>query len=111
MLWNRGIEVDARMLVERFAAHHEPDFTRFRNRLRLSPSMKTAPYVGVEVFADAAGWQKMRYSAGWRLSPSEEIILDFGYFFEEGRAGIPNRHMIGTSIHWRNKSVRIDPDL
>jgi hypothetical protein len=39
------------------------------------------------------------------------MIVDVGYFFEGGRRDIGNKHMIGTTIHWRNKRVRIDPDL
>lgn len=111
VIWNRGIELDGRSLVERFAVHGEPDYTRFRNRLRISPPLKTAPYISVEVFADAEGWRKTRYSAGLRREVGDELIVDFGYFFEEGRPGIGNKHMVSTSIHWRNKNVRIDPDL
>jgi hypothetical protein len=111
VVWNRGIELDFRTLVERFVAHREPDYTRFRNRLRVSPAARTAPYLGIEVFTDREIWRKMRYSGGLRVSLRGEMILDIGYFFEEGRPGIGNKHMVGTSIHWRNKNVRIDPDL
>jgi hypothetical protein len=111
VLWNRGVEVEARSLVERFATNEEPDYTRFRHRLRLRPTSKTAPYLGVETFHGVDGWQKMRYSAGLRRTFAEEMIVDFGYFFEHGRPGISNRHMIFTSIHWRNKTGHIDPDL
>jgi hypothetical protein len=53
----------------------------------------------------------MRYSVGVRRTFADELIVDFSYFFENNRPGSADRHVIGTSIHWRNKTRRIDPDF
>jgi hypothetical protein len=109
--WKRALEVDMRSLVERHAVIRGPDYTLFRNRIRLSPPGSTAPYVGVEAFVDAAGLRTMRYSAGLRRNLTEELIVDIGYFYQNGRSGIEqDRHMVVTTIHWRDKSTRIDTD-
>lgn len=109
--WEHKVEIDVRSMVERFTVISDPDYTRFRNRVRISPSGVTAPYIGVEVFHDAEGLRSIRYSAGIRRTVAEKLILDFGYFFEDGRANIGgNRHMFGTTIHWRDKSKRLDTD-
>lgn len=112
-LWNRKVEVDWRTLLERFMVVGEPDYFRFRNRLRLSPAGGAAPYISVEVLVDAKGLASTRYSAGWRRPLGDELVVDFGYFFEERGAGraANNRHMFSTSFHWRNKTRRIDPDI
>lgn len=112
MIWGRAVEVDWRSLIERFANTHEPDYFRFRNRFRISPPGTTAPYVGVEVFVDAKGLRSIRYSAGLRRALGKDFIIEFGYFFEDRRptpAG--ERHMFSTSLHWRNKIRRVDPDF
>jgi hypothetical protein len=110
-LWDRKIEVDGRSLIERHALISGPDFTRFRNRIRITPPGQTAPYAGVEVFVDAGGLRSLRYSAGLRRKVAENLFMDIGYFYEDGRSGgVPNRHMIGTTIHWRDRSTRIDTD-
>ena len=37
--------------------------------------------------------------------------MDVGYFYENGRSpAVANRHMIGTTVHWRHRSTRIDTD-
>lgn len=109
--WKRKVEVDVRSLVERFAEVSAPDYTRFRNRLRLSPAGATAPYVGIEGFIDAHGLRSVRYSAGLRRVLSQELSVDIGYFYEnrQARAGA-DRHVVGTTIHWRDKSTRLDAD-
>lgn len=113
MAWdNRVVEVDWRSLLERFFMPGEPDYFRFRNRVRFSPPGATAPYASVEILADAQGVRSTRYSAGFRRTFSDDFIVDIGYFFEDRRpmpAG--ERHMISTSFHWRNKTRRIDPDF
>lgn len=109
--WKRKAEVDFRSLVERHTVIAAPDYTLFRNRIRISPAGKTAPYIGVEAFVDVHGLRSMRYSGGLRREITEELILDFGYFYENRhpRAG-SDRHMLGTTIHWRDKSPRLDTD-
>ena len=109
--WKRKVEVDVRSMVERFVNIAAPDYTRFRNRIRISPVGATAPYVGVEGFVDADGLRSMRYSAGVRRNLSEDLIVDIGYFYEnrQSRAG-GDRHVVGTTIHWRDKSTRLDTD-
>jgi hypothetical protein len=110
-VWKRGIEVDARSLLERFVVVSAPDYTRFRNRVRISPPGTTAPYVSVEASFDADGLRSMRYSAGIRRTIVEELIVDIGYFYENRRPGAsPDRHVIGTTIHWRDKTTRLDAD-
>ena len=49
-------------LPQRFAIPHEPDYSRFRNKLRISRPGQTAPYVGVELLIDASGFRSVRYS-------------------------------------------------
>ncbi len=111
MLWKRKFEIDGRSLLERHALMSGPDFTRLRNRIRISPAGETAPYAGFEVFFDADGFRSVRYSAGFRGKVSETVLLDIGYFYEDGnRISVPDRHMIGTTIHWRDKSRRMDAD-
>jgi hypothetical protein len=63
VVWKRKAEVDARSLLERFAVVGAPDYTRFRNRVRVSPLGSTAPYIGLEVFVDRGGLRSLRYSA------------------------------------------------
>ena len=109
--WKRKVEVDARSLVERFSIVSQPDYTRFRNRIRVSPPGATAPYVGVEFLFDGDGLRGKRYSAGIRRSIAEELIVDFGYFYEDRRSGTgSDRHVFGTTLHWRDRSTRIDSD-
>ena len=109
--WNRKAEVDVRSLVERHTLLAGEDSTRFRNRIRVSPPGTSAPYAGVEAFVDVHGLRSLRYSAGVRRSMSDELVVDFSYFFEQGRNGtVRNRHVIGTTIHWRDRSKRLDAD-
>jgi hypothetical protein len=110
-VWNRKVEVDIRSLLERFFVASAPDYTRFRNRVRISPAASTAPYVGVEALVDADGLRSMRYSAGISRTITKELIVDIGYFYENRRSGMgDDRHMLGTTIHWRDKSTRLDTD-
>jgi hypothetical protein len=110
-LWNRALEVDFRSLVERFIAASAPDSARFRNRIRVSPASETAPYVSVEAFLDADGLTSMRYSFGVRHTMAKDLIVDFGYFYENRRPATgADRHMIATTFHWRNRNKRIDAD-
>jgi hypothetical protein len=109
--WERKIEVDTRSLIERFTVIGAPDYTRFRSRVRVSPPGTTAPYAGVELFVDADGLRSTRYSVGVRRRFAENLSVDVGYFFEDGRSGtVRDRHMVGTTIHWRDRSTRIDTD-
>jgi hypothetical protein len=107
-----AVDVEYRSLLERFIIPGEPDYFRFRNRLRLSPHGVTAPYVAVEVFVDAQGARSTRYGAGVRHVIDREFIVDVGYFFENRRS-MPagERHMFSTSFHWRNKTRHIAPDF
>jgi hypothetical protein len=112
MLWDRGVEVDWRSLLERFVVTQDADYFRFRNRLRVSPPGRTAPYAGVEMFLDANGVRSVRYSVGLRRTLNEEVVVDFGYFFEDRRpTPSGERHMFSTSFHWRNKTRRLDADF
>jgi hypothetical protein len=115
MIWGRFIEADWRSLIERFVVSNEPDYFRFRSRFRISPRQprrSAAPYAGVEVFADVKGLQSTRYSAGLRRTFFETVHIDLGYFFEDrGPNPLGERHAFITSIHWRNKTRRIDPDF
>jgi hypothetical protein len=111
VIWNRWLEIDARSLFERFVAKSEADYNVFRHRIRFSPQEETAPYAGVEAFFDTDGLRGMRYSVGLRRTIAEQLVFDFGYFFENRhpRAG-PDRHMLTTTIHWRNRNRRLDTD-
>jgi len=107
----RFVEVDARSLLERFLVHGGPDYFRFRNRVRFSPPKRSSPYVSLEYFVDAGGFRSVRYSAGVRREFAKEISVDINYFYEQGRAGtVANRHMIGTTIHFRDHSLFVDSD-
>jgi hypothetical protein len=112
MLWGRGVEVDWRSLLERFVVTQESDYSRFRNRVRISPPGRTAPYGAVEWLVDAEGLRSVRYSTGLRRTFGDEFVVDFGYFFEDRRpTPVGERHMFATSFHWRNKARRVDPDF
>jgi hypothetical protein len=109
--WERRVEIDVRSLMERFSVLSASDYTRLRNRIRISPPGATAPYIGVEAFVDADGLRSMRYSAGIRRTITDELIVDIGYFYENRRSATgSDRHMLGTTIHWRDKSTRLDTD-
>lgn len=111
VLWSRRVEIAGRSLIERHAVVAGADFTLYRNRIRLTPPGNTAPYAGVEFFMDAEGLRTIRYSAGLRQKVAEDLFVDIGYFYEEGRSsGVSNRHMIGTTVHWRDRSTRMDTD-
>lgn len=111
VLWNRKVEIDGRSLIERHVVLPGADFTRYRNRIRLTPPGNSAPYTGVEFFMDADGLRSIRYSAGLRRKVAENLSVDIGYFYEDGRSpAVSNRHMIGTTVHWQDRSTRIDTD-
>lgn len=111
VLWDRLFEVDARSLLEWHSLINGPDFTRFRNRVRITPPGKPGRYIGIEVFVDGEGWRSIRYSAGVRRKIAENFEVDIGYFYENGRSGsVADRHMITTTIHWRDRSTRADAD-
>jgi hypothetical protein len=111
VLWDRKVEIDGRSLIERHAVLPGPDFTRFRNRIRVTPPGNTAPYTGVEFLMDADGLRSIRYSAGLRRQVAENLFVDIGYFYEQSKSpAVSNRHMIGTTVHWRDRSTRIDTD-
>ena len=111
VVWNRSFEVDARSLLECFVVSAATNYTRFRNRLRVSPKAKTAPYIGVESFIDREGLRSMRYSAGVRRTFAKDLSLDVGYFYESRRQSAgQDRHMLTTTIHWHNRARRMDPD-
>jgi hypothetical protein len=111
VLWKRRLEVDARTLLERHVSKSEADYNVLRHRFRFTPDSQTAPYAGIEAFADRHGLRSMRYSFGLRRTIANDLIVDLGYFFENRhpRAG-SDRHMLTTTIHWRNRNKRIDTD-
>lgn len=106
--WERKVEIDVRSLIERFAEVSARDNTRFRNRMRISRPGTTAPYIGVEFLVRTDGRRSMRYSTGIRRNLTKALLVDVGYFYEN-RMG-SDRHVLGTTIHWRDKSKRIDAD-
>jgi hypothetical protein len=111
VLWNRKFEIDGRSMVEQHAVLSGPDSTRFRNRIRITPPGNTAPYAGAEVFLDADGLRSVRYSAGLRKKVTGNLSLDIGYFYEDAKSpAVTSRHMIGTTLRWRDRSTRIDAD-
>jgi hypothetical protein len=64
-------EVDCRSILERFFTSTDPDYFRFRNRIRISwPGIRSV-YGGVELFVDANGVGSARYSAGVRRTSAE----------------------------------------
>ena len=107
----RWVEVDARTMLERFLVHGNTDYFRFRNRIRFSPPKRSSPYISLEYFSDADGFRSVRYSAGVRRKFTKELSVDINYFYEQGRAGtVANRHMVGTTIHFRDHSLFVDSD-
>lgn len=106
----RPVEIGFQSALERFLPEGEPNYFRFRNRLRANLPGR-APYVAVETFVDSKGVRSTRYSAGLRRGFGSDWVLDFGYFFENRRSTLtPDRHMFGTTIHWRNPRRAFDPD-
>ena len=73
--------------MERFTGISAPDYSRFRNRIRISPSGTSAPYVGLEAFVDATRLRSMRYSAGIRRRMTEELMWTWDTFMSMGDAG------------------------
>jgi hypothetical protein len=106
------LEIELRALAERFVVTGA-DFTRSRNRIRLTSTRSAAPYTSGEWFFDRKGLRSVRYSGGFRWRYSRQIEIDVGYFYEPRRNDLgPNRHMFLTSIHFRLKSgKRPDPDI
>lgn len=108
----RAMSVELRFLTERFVVTGD-DFTRIRNRVRLSANSPVAPYTSGEWFLDRKGWRSVRYSGGVRWRYSWLIDLDAGYFYEPRRDDLgPNRRMFLTGIHFRLKSTKPpDPEV
>jgi hypothetical protein len=108
---NDATVLDTRILVERFIFRTEPDFSRYRGRLRLNSKARLGPYTSSEFFFDRQGWRSTRIAGGvrWRITESYEI--DFGYFYEPRRAEFGSaRHMFITSFHYKRVPKLGDPD-
>ncbi len=94
-----AVSVAARGLVERFIARSRPDFTRFRQRIRLSTDRRIGPFASGEWFLDVKGYLAGRYSGGLRWRCWSWSSVEFGYLYDARSPllGVP-RHTIITHI-------------
>lgn len=108
-----SLQVNVRVLAERFALQQSRDFNRYRARVRLSGRRSVAPHASAENFFDARGWRSTRYAAGLRVGNGSPVSFDLGYFLEPRRADLGGtRHMFMTSFQWNIGSKRrTDPDM
>jgi hypothetical protein len=103
---------DARVLAERFLSAGEPDFARYRQRVRVRTRLFLSPYTSVEWFQDRHGLRSVRYSGGVRLQPIPRVNMDMGYFYETRRPELGgDRHMFLTTFHILRPGRRPDPDV
>jgi hypothetical protein len=104
---SRTVELDTRVLAERFALEDTPNYNRYRWRFRAGARGRFAPYTSNEVFWDADGWRGNRISGGVRWSFRKAWQVDFGYFYEHRRDDVgANRQMWITGLHWRPSARR-----
>ncbi len=77
-----AVSLAARALVERFVAGSRPDFTRVRQRIRLSMDRRIGPFAGGEWFFDTKGYLAGRYSGGmrWRWSSWSSVVFGYPYY-------------------------------
>jgi hypothetical protein len=77
----------------------QPDFSRFRHRLRLSTNGRIGPFAGAEWFFDRMGYLAGRYSGGLRWRCSSWSSLEIGYLYDARSPllGAP-RHGIVTQV-------------
>mgnify|MGYP001099221433 CR=1 FL=1 len=88
-----------RSLAERFLVGERPDFSRFRQRLRLVTDRRLGLLASTEWFFDRQGYLSARYSAGvrWRIFRGGALEVGYLYDARAARAGGP-RHGIVTHL-------------
>lgn len=95
------MEVETRLVAERYLPDYKADFTRVRPRARVSSLRRLGPYAYVESFFVADGIDTMRYSAGVRWLATRHSTLEVGYLCDRRRASLgPNRHIIDTHLYF-----------
>ena len=108
-IYRGKLNVSTRVLVERFIGDIVPDFTRFREYIRVSAGRKVAPYALVESFQTPRGLAIMRGQGGvrWRMSP--RTSLDVSYVHDSSHRWYgPNRQAVATTLHFQLGSRHLD---
>ena len=96
---NKAIKLDTRGVLERFVVDDNPQFTRYRHRVRLRTTGRAGPYLSSEWFFDSKGYLSGRYGAGVRWRCAEGASLEFGYLFDARRHALGQaRHVIVTQF-------------
>jgi hypothetical protein len=96
---SRRTSVITRALVEQFIRSAEPDFTRYRHRVRVGIGERLGPYMQGEWFFDGEGFLSARYSAGVHWRQSRWAMLEAGYLYDRRRRAIgPARHALVTTF-------------
>jgi len=95
-----GVALDTRGLVERILGGSRGDFTRYRQRLRLTTDRRIGPYLATEWFFDALGYRTSRHSAGLRWRLARRFSLEAGYLLDLRRAELGGLlHVITTQVN------------
>jgi hypothetical protein len=95
-----GVALDTRGLLERILSGSQGDFTRYRQRLRLTTDRQIGPYLATEWFFDSAGYRTSRHSAGLRWRLARRATLEAGYLLDLRRAELGGLlHVITTQVN------------
>lgn len=97
-----GIALAGRGLVERLVGGRAGDFTRYRQRLRLTTDRRLGPYLATEWFFDAKGYLTSRHSAGVRWRFARRASLEAGYLLDLRRADL------GAVLHLFTTQMQFD---
>ncbi len=96
-----GVALDTRGLIERILGGSQGDFTRYRQRLRLTTDRRIGPYLATEWFFDAVGYRTSRHSAGLRWRLTRRASLEAGYLLDLRRAELGGLlHVITTQVNF-----------
>lgn len=102
-----GLEAESSTLVERFFAGSRPDYTRYRERIKVSAGRRVSPLAAAEGFANSHGYTMTRLIAGvlWRRPGRTQ--LEFNYYYDWPRHGLTaERHVLATTIHFHTGKER-----
>lgn len=102
-----GIGLATRGLVERLVGGRSGDFTRYRQRLRLTTDRRLGPYLATEWFFDGRGYLTSRHSAGVRWRFARRASLEAGYLLDLRRADVGGvLHVFTTQMQFDLRRAR-----
>jgi hypothetical protein len=102
-----GIELATRGFIERLLGGRRGDFTRYRQRLRLTTDRRFGPYLATEWFFDGQGYLTSRHSAGVRWRFARRASLEAGYLLDLRRADVGGvLHVLTTQMQFDLRPAR-----